>query len=67
MSKKPPLTERGVRKLAERERRVGLDPTDEAAQWLDANDPPPEPAVPKSARKSKALHRWRQQQAHGDR
>jgi len=25
-------------------------------------DPPPPPAVPKAATKSKALHRWRQEQ-----
>jgi hypothetical protein len=58
-----PLTSRGVQKLTERERAVGLDPEDEAAKWLEENDPRPAPAAPKSASKSKELHRWRQRQA----
>jgi hypothetical protein len=53
---------RRVEKMREREATVGLDPADAAAQWLDENDPPPAPQTPKSARKSKALHRFRQQQ-----
>jgi len=56
------LTKRGVEKLSERERATGLDPEDDAARWLDENDPKPAPASPKSASKSKLLHRWRQQQ-----
>ena len=60
MSRKRPITSRGAQKLGERERSVGLDPEDEAARWLAEHDPPPEPAAPKSAKKSKALHRWRQ-------
>ena len=48
--------------MREREARVGLDPDDPAAQWLGEHDPPPAPATPKSARKSKTLHRFRQQQ-----
>jgi hypothetical protein len=66
MDKKRPLTSRGARKLVERERAVGLDTHDEAARWLEEHDPKPEPTTPKAARKSKALHRWRQRQARGD-
>ncbi len=69
-SGKPPLTSKGAARRAERERAVGLDPADEAARWLDENDPKPNsappPTVSKSARKSKALHRFRQRQARGD-
>ena len=57
------LTERGARRLGDRERVVGLDPEDEAARWLAEHDPVPEPEPSKSAFKSKELHRWRQQQA----
>ena len=67
MSRKRPLTSRGAQKRGERERAVGLDPDDEAAQWLEEHDPKPVPAAPKAARKSKALHRWRQQQGPGGR
>jgi hypothetical protein len=54
------VTSRAARKLGERERAVGLDPDDEAARWLDEHDPRPQPEPPKSERKSKALHRWKQ-------
>jgi hypothetical protein len=54
------LTHRGAQKRAAREREVGLDPDDAAARWLQENDPKPEPTAPKSASKSKHLHRWRQ-------
>jgi hypothetical protein len=60
---KPPPSRRSVEKRSERERATGLDPDDEAARWLEENDAKPEPQRPKSASKSKALHRWRQQ--HG--
>jgi hypothetical protein len=62
MSRKRPLTSRGAQKLGERERMVGLEPDDDAARWLQDNDPKPEPKQPKSASKSKLLHRWRQSQ-----
>ena len=62
MSRKRPLTSRGAQKLGERERMVGLKPDDDAARWLQDNDPKPEPKQPKSASKSKLLHRWRQSQ-----
>jgi hypothetical protein len=45
--------------MVERERAVGLDPEDDAAQWLAEHDKQPEPPPPKAASKSKALHRWR--------
>jgi hypothetical protein len=57
------LTNRAARKLGERERAAGLDPNDEAARWLDEHDSRPQPAPPKSERKSKALHRWRQRKS----
>jgi hypothetical protein len=60
--RKQPLTRKGAEKLGERERTAGLDPNDEAARWLEENDRQPEPAPPKSAHKSKPLHRWRQRQ-----
>ena len=62
MGRKRVLTSRGVQKLTERERTVGLDEHDEAARWLTEHDPKPPPATPKSVHKSKLLHRWRQQQ-----
>jgi hypothetical protein len=39
---------------------------DEAARWLAEHDPPPPPEPPKSLRKSKLLHQWRERQRHGD-
>jgi hypothetical protein len=60
MTRKRRLTSRGARKLGERERTTGLDPDDEATRWLERHDPEPEPETPKSARKSKLLHQWRQ-------
>ena len=62
MSYKRPITSRGALKRSERERAVGVDPEDEAARWLEAHDPPPPPREPKAAKKSKAVHRFRQQQ-----
>jgi hypothetical protein len=67
MTSKRPLTKRGVQKLTERERSTGLDPEDAAARWLQENDRQPPPAMPKAATKSKALHRWRQQQQQRNR
>jgi hypothetical protein len=58
--KRPP-SRRSVERMRERERNVGLEPDDEAARWLEDHEPKVEPAPPKAARKSKALHRWRQQ------
>jgi hypothetical protein len=62
MAAKRGLTNEGARRRAERERAVGLDPEDAAAQWLAEHDPVPVPAPPKSLGKSKELHRWRQRQ-----
>lgn len=62
MSYKRPLTSKGAQKRGERERAVGLEPEDEAARWLEDHDPKPPPPEPKAAKKSKAVHRFRQQQ-----
>jgi hypothetical protein len=64
MGSKRSLTSRGAGKLGERERAIGVDRDDEAARWLQEHNPEPAPPLPKSAGKSKALHRWRQRQAH---
>jgi hypothetical protein len=64
---KPRLTHEGAKRRAERERQVGLDPADEAARWLEEQDPPPAPPPSKSKFKSKELHRWRQQRERGER
>lgn len=48
--------------MREREAAAGLDPEDEAARWLAEHDPRAEPERPKSASKSKELHRWRRRQ-----
>jgi hypothetical protein len=52
-----------AKRRGERERQAGLEPDDEAARWLDEHDQPPSPEPPRSAGKSKELHRWRRQQA----
>jgi hypothetical protein len=62
MTSKRPLKSSSVQKLSERERATGIEPDDDASKWLQERDPPPPPAVSKSATKSKALHRWRQEQ-----
>jgi hypothetical protein len=62
MTSKRPLSSRSVQKLSERERATGLDPTDDASEWLQEHDRQPPPPTPKAATKSKALHRWREQQ-----
>ncbi len=59
MSAKRRLSERGVKKMREREAAAGLDTNDEAARWLAEHDATPEPLPPKSAGKNKELHRWR--------
>jgi hypothetical protein len=51
-----------AKRRGERERGVGIDPADAAARWLEEHDQAPAPEPPKSLGKSKALHRWRQQQ-----
>jgi hypothetical protein len=45
--------------MREREAATGIDAGDEAARWLAEHDAPTAPPVPKSAGKSKTLHRWR--------
>jgi hypothetical protein len=50
------------RRRLDRERTLGLDPTDEAAKWIEEHDPAPPAPEPKAGRKSKTLHRWRQAQ-----
>jgi len=59
VGRKPDLTQRGVERLSERERNVGVDPDDDAARWLDEHAPKPPPPVPKRAFKNKTLHQWR--------
>lgn len=54
------LTERGVKRMRDREAAVGLEPDDAAAEWLAEHDPPPPPKAPKSAKKSVTLHRFKQ-------
>ena len=65
VGRKRPLTGKGAKKLGDRERAVGLEPDDAAAQWLEEHDPPPKPQPPKAASKSKVLHQWRQRQQRG--
>jgi hypothetical protein len=55
-------SERRAQKQGERERALGIDEDDAAARWLAEHDPPPKLPPPKSAGKSKTLHRWRQGQ-----
>ena len=62
MSYKKPITSKGALRRGERERAVGLDPEDEAARWLAENAPEAPPPEPKAVKKSKAVHRFRQQQ-----
>jgi hypothetical protein len=59
------LTPRGVQRMRDREASVGLEPDDDAAQWLAEHDPPPPPSTPKSAKKSVTLHRFKQQRDRG--
>jgi hypothetical protein len=55
--------EDAAQRRGERERQTGLDTDDEAARWLEEHDPKPPAPEPKAARKSKAVHRFRQRQA----
>lgn len=52
--------------MRERERTSGLDADDAAAKWLAENAPAEPVQPPKAAKKSKALHRWRQAQQKRD-
>ena len=54
-----------AKRRGERERQIGLDPNDDAARWLEQQDPPPAPPPSKTRFKSKELHRWREQQQRG--
>ena len=54
------LTPQGVARMREREASVGLEAEDEAAKWLAENDPPAPPKLPKAAKKSVSLHRFKQ-------
>jgi hypothetical protein len=45
--------------MREREASAGLDPADDAAQWLADHDAPPPARTPKSLGKNKTLHQWR--------
>jgi hypothetical protein len=65
MVKKIRLNARAARKLAERERTLGLKPEDEAARWLAEHDQPAQPQPPKAGLKSRNLHRWRQRRQRG--
>jgi hypothetical protein len=57
-----PPSRRRVEKMRGRERTVGLEPDDLAAQWLDENAPKEPFRAPKAAKKSKLLHQWKQAQ-----
>jgi hypothetical protein len=56
------LTERGVKRMREREASVGVEPDDAASEWLAEHDPPAPPKTSKSAKKSVTLHRFRRRQ-----
>jgi hypothetical protein len=60
MSGKRPLTPRGVQRMRDREASVGLEQDDVAARWLEEHDPKPPAPPPKSAKRSLALHRFKQ-------
>jgi hypothetical protein len=48
--------------MRERERNVGLEPGDAAAEWLAEHTPKEVPPAPKAASKSKLLHQFRERQ-----
>lgn len=62
MTRKKPLTPRGVARMREREAKVGLDAEDEAAKWLAEHAPLEPPQTPKAAKKSVTLHRFKRRQ-----
>ena len=59
--KRPP-SRRTVAKMREREQKVGLEPDDAAAQWLEEHEPAEPQPTPKAAHKSKLLHQFRRRQ-----
>jgi hypothetical protein len=66
VSRRRQPTTRAAEQRAQRERELGLDPADEAAQWLQEHDVRAPPSPPKRATKSKLLHQWRRRQRQGE-
>ncbi len=56
---KRPVSRQKVARMREREAAVGLGAHDDAARWLAEHDAPPPADGPKTTRKSKLLHQFR--------